>query len=677
MHAVAELRSTHAAQVRLRVYAVLGLALALLAWHILTLHLVIQIPAALTLLLSTFAALSVVLWLSGRTARSVPGPQRATLARVCAGIDHHTALWTALLFALLILFYFGFTRASGDGREYFVQLRSALMDFDLDFRNDMAEFGAHEPQTFPIGSAVLWAPFFLFCHLWLALVSPFSAGVLRNGYWNPYQMAIGVGSLAYGFAGLVLCYRVARAYFSDAAAFLAIVGVTFGSFLVYYMTVEGSYTHADGFFAVSLFIYLWTRARRSTSLRQWIALGAVGGLMTLVRWQNAIFFVLPFVDTAPAYLTAERRPLLNAHLAAGLTAFIVFLPQLATFKITNGGWLAVPHGQAGQQWWNDSLAVDILFSANHGLFAWHPLLYVAALGIPFMVRREPRLTLLLVVAFLLQAYVNGANSTWFGGSAFGGRRFDGCLLLFVLGFAALTDEIRKRPLLVLTPLVLAAALVNQFLIHDVTSGPLEMGQGVTFAEMFASVYSRVGNPFAFPASVRFARRFDTSPAQYDRASKQWFTNVHVDVGDNDATFLGGGWGDPEHERDTSFRWAVGPRAFVVAPIKSELRVAPGQPTRLDNYTLHFRAQPFTDARLPDPWVEIVMNDVTVARLTLAPTWADYDVPLHFDLLQRNLNCLELRFSSAVSPADLGLSNDQRRLAARFDTIDFIKGDPAR
>lgn len=665
-------RTSASAVVRMRACAALGAVLSLAVWHLLTLHLVFPMPSPLLLLAALLAGIGLLLWGSARFARQIPAADRSRLARTCAGFDRETAAWVGLLFALLIAFHLGYTRASGDGREYFVQLRSALMDFDLDYANDMAQFGAHEPQTFPIGSAILWAPFFLACHAWLALVGLFTSGVLRNGYWNPYQMAIGLGSLAYGFTGLVLAHRLARKFVPFAASFLSIVGVTFGSFLIYYLAFEGSYTHADGFFAVTLFVYLWTQARDSVSLRRWIAIGAVGGLMIMVRWQNAIFFALPFLDTVPVYLTKQRGRMLAAHVVAGLTAIIVFLPQLAAFKVTNGGWLAVPHGQAGQQWWNDSLAVDILFSANHGLFTWSPLLYVAALGIPLLFRKEPRLSALLVVAFLLQAYVNGANSTWFGGSAFGGRRFDGCLVLFILSLAVLIETIRKQPLLLLVPLVAITALVNQLLIHDVTNGPLEVGQGVTFAEMFNSVYTRTGNPFSIPASLRFARQYNATPALYDRASKQWFTNVRIDVGGNDGAFLGGGWGAPEMDHDTSFRWALGPRSFVVAPIKSEIRVAPGHETKMDDYRLHFRAQPFTDRQLPEPWVEIVVNDVLVVRQPLAPEWTDYEVALPSRVLRRNLNRLELRYAYATSPAELGQSDDRRPLAVRFDTIDFMR-----
>ena len=58
------------------------------------------------------------------------------------------------LFLLLALFHVSYIRAAGDGREYFVQVRSLVIDGDLHLLND-SPFGAREPEIFPFGSAIL------------------------------------------------------------------------------------------------------------------------------------------------------------------------------------------------------------------------------------------------------------------------------------------------------------------------------------------------------------------------------------------------------------------------------------------------------------------------------------------------------------------------------------------
>ena len=270
------------------------------------------------------------------------------------------------LFVLLLLFHVSFMRAGGDGREHFVQVRSLVMDGDFLFEND-PPLGAREPQIFPVGSAILWAPFFVAAHLWLGVLNLFGEDFLRQGSKNTYQMAVGLGTLSYGFIGLILIYRIARDYFSDLVALSATLGICVGSFLIYYLAVQSSYSHGNSLFAVTLFLFIFHRTRERRTLAQWGALGLAGGLLTMVRWQNAIFVAIPILDMVPVSWDRLRQRRAKEFTAIAKThgLFIVgglvgFFPQLAFWKVANGGWLALRHAQAGQQWWGDSLMVDIL-----------------------------------------------------------------------------------------------------------------------------------------------------------------------------------------------------------------------------------------------------------------------------------------------------------------------------
>ncbi len=56
-------------------------------------------------------------------------------------LDGVGIVFVVFLLLLLLLFHMGFQRAASDGRAYFVQVRSLVMDWDLDFANDEAMFG--------------------------------------------------------------------------------------------------------------------------------------------------------------------------------------------------------------------------------------------------------------------------------------------------------------------------------------------------------------------------------------------------------------------------------------------------------------------------------------------------------------------------------------------------------
>ncbi len=78
---------------------------------------------------------------------------------------------------------------------------------------------------------------------------------VRDGFGNPHQRALGLGTLVYGFAGLVLIYRFVGRYFSDRIALASLLILFFGSFVVWYVAVDASYSHGVSMFTTSLFLY--------------------------------------------------------------------------------------------------------------------------------------------------------------------------------------------------------------------------------------------------------------------------------------------------------------------------------------------------------------------------------------------------------------------------------------
>ena len=659
-------------------HALLG-ALGLFLFHAL---IVKQFRGDALALAALLALVFVLVLVNREIAGGVAPPSRTALHRAWASIEGPELLLIAFFLALLLVFDAGYLRATADGRSYFVHVRSLVIDADLDFVNENELFRTEMPGIFPFGSAILWLPFYLAAHVWLNLLNllapgggaPYNVG----GFGNPYQMAVGLGTLTYGFAGLLIVYRIARDYFSAWTAAVATVFVTIGSFLVWYLAIESSYTHGNSLFSTAVFLLIWQRTRSYRTTSQWAWLGIAAGVMTMVRWQNAVFLVFPLTDG----LAMGRRALSGADtrfgdVGRGAAAFggaflLGVAPQLAFWKVVNGGWFAIPHGQSGQQWWTDSLVADILFSSNHGLFSWHPVIFLAVLGIPLFLIRDIRFGGLLTLVFIAQIYINGAVATWWGGHAFGARRFAGCTLLFVLGLAALMTWARKRPMVATTLVLSVFALGNAFFMMDIKAGRLPTSQGVSLDQIMSGVYARLGNPFSLPASVMFGRRYGISPWQYDQLGLRMFNNLAIDVGSPaDRRFLGRGWGAAESAGDNTFRWAVGDESIVVAPLKAETFVRPGEQLEQAGYLVRFRVQPYRFEGAPPQSVELWVNDAMAGRIRLADELRDYEVEVPRDLLGRNLNVFGFRYAYARAPADDG-GNDSRPLAVRFERIEFIR-----
>jgi hypothetical protein len=68
-------------------------------------------------------------------------------------------------------------------------------------------------------------------------------------------------------------------------------GIGLGSFLAWYLTYHAIYTHAATFLLVGVFLLRW--GELEDDIRDYVVLGLLLGLAPAVRWQNAVFCLLP------------------------------------------------------------------------------------------------------------------------------------------------------------------------------------------------------------------------------------------------------------------------------------------------------------------------------------------------------------------------------------------------
>jgi hypothetical protein len=82
--------------------------------------------------------------------------------------------------------------------------------------------------------------------------------------------------------------------------------------------------------------------------------------------------------------------------------------------------------------------LEVLFDPGHGLFVWTPLLLLAVAGLILaVVRRRDVVSVGLLLALLLQVWINGSLESWTQAGAFGSRRFVASTPAFAWGLAAL------------------------------------------------------------------------------------------------------------------------------------------------------------------------------------------------------------------------------------------------
>ncbi len=433
--------------------------------------------------------------------------------------------------------------AASDEIEYFSYLPSILLDGDLNFRNQYEYFCNLDPadcvnsrfhETFldlktptglqinfgPMGTAVLWLPFYLAAHLFALAAQSFNPAFAANGVSQPYIVAVSVGSVFWGWLGMYLAYRIARHYFDEALALGSALLILFATNAAYYMYVAPAFSHAASLFASALFVYVWWRTRATRArgkLWHWFALGVSGGLMTMVREQEGVLFVIPLVEGAALAYRVWRQEKTRADLTRWLVgaaamaggAFIAFLPQFIVYRVLNGNFLPA-RNVTDKFTWNGNHILDILFSNFHGLIAWTPIVLFAVVGLFLLWRKDKLLAAAFLVAFATETYLLGSFSTWFGGAAFGMRRFINCTVLFVVGLAAFADVIQTRvPRPVLAGAGIFLIVWNLFFIIQFVTGMVPRQQPVDLWEMARNQF--VGVP---PRLLEIAQRFLTNRGSF-------------------------------------------------------------------------------------------------------------------------------------------------------------------
>ncbi len=598
-------------------------------------------------------------------------------------------LFGALLAAGLALQLALGARLQSDGFYYFAYLRSMAFDRDVDFTNDYRLLGlgdktylfgptrtGHAHSAWTIGPAIVWSPFFLAGHLVAEGLHHAGADVATDGTSYPYRQSVCVAGLVYGLLGCWFCYRLTRRLFPAEYAAASVALVVSGSFMLWYLVKEPSMTHAASMAGVAALAWGWAATRDARTLRAWALLGALAGFVTLIRWQNALFAILPAWDAASGFLTAFRARDSAAlqRVALGSAAFTAaavaaFVPQMLAWRAIYGSWLAVSPLGPEIRWFSPHI-VDILWSARNGLLSTAPILYVAAIGIVIFAIARPAIGAPMLAAIVLMIYFNACIQDWWGSAGFGGRRFDGTIPFFCVGLAAFAERAvaftRRHAFAAVTAAAALLAAWNLTLVGAADRGAVRIGETTAFDRAWAAqtavAHSWIGNPFTYPASLIFALRNGVSPARYDLLSTNRFIGdpkqpyARVDVGGDDEWLVDEGWHAAEHEGQTTFRWAATP-ASVLIPLDHAATLR-----------LQMRLHAFAFPGAPPQSVTVLVNGRTVATLAVPSDWQTLECTVPEEAWHSGVNTLTLEFSWARRPVDVGAGGDTRPLAAAVDYV---------
>lgn len=552
-----------------------------------------------------------------------------------------------------------------DSSSYFAYLRSMSFDGDLDFKNDWDLLRDGEPSPFPTrreinvfsaGPAVLWSPFFWAAHAYVKLDGWVGRALYEaDGASLPYRRATLAGTIAVVVVGASLLASTLARLHGLTIALLATLGAVLGSPVAYYTFLVPAMPHGVTFGVACAYLWAWDSVRRSPSRGGWVLVGGLLGLLTMCRWQAALFalFLVPLAVTG-----LRRKTLPPSWLAGcGIAAAVAFLPQSFAWRIGFGEWILIPQGR-GFLDFSSAHWLDTLISADHGFFNWTPLMLAGFLGMWTGLRKDFTFYATSLGVFFATAWVNGSvpDFDWAGGDAFGARRY--CLVVPLLAFGlARAVELAKSasvrwPLLVPTVAMAAFVVWNLGLISHFRArkypgaAPFERlarDQARSLRKNIEAVAGAIagaeGRALAYKyfSAEYFYTDFNTSGTILLRAA--------------DERYLLEGWHTPSRRiARRTFRRALYPRACVRIPLESPF------PLRV---TTTARAaegvQPQT--------VTFVVNETRLTTASLTTQWRDVEVEIPVSALVPGENAFCLTFSNAQPEDAAG-----RRVAALVERI---------
>jgi hypothetical protein len=135
--------------------------------------------------------------------------------------------------------------------------------------------------------------------------------------------------------------------------------------------------------------------------------------------------------------------LMARHAAFAAAAILSMVPTFIAHRIVYGSIFETGYIPIGFWNWGSPYLFSVLFSSNHGLISWTPVILFAVIGLVAFWRSVPRTGLVFLAAALAFYYFIASYPDWAGISSYGSRFFVSLTPLFVLGLAVFLDRFTR------------------------------------------------------------------------------------------------------------------------------------------------------------------------------------------------------------------------------------------
>jgi hypothetical protein len=290
-----------------------------------------------------------------------------------------------------------------------------------------------------MGLSFLYAPFFFAGHAAAKLL-----GYEAFGFSEPYKFFMVIGYLIYMVVGLIFLRKILLRFFSEAVSALTILAIALGTNLAYYASAEGAMSHIYNFALFNIFIWHTILWYESPTFKRLLGLGALAGLITLIRPSNILILIFFFLFELTSFkLLKERVRFIFKNyrwfLGMMLAFLVVWIPQFI-YNLHFTGQLLFYSYTDEKFFFANPQIIDGLFSYRKGWLLYTPMMVIPLIGIFVSIFRKEKYSLAILIFTLVNIYVILSWWCWWYGGSFGQRSFVDSYGLMALPLALVLAE---------------------------------------------------------------------------------------------------------------------------------------------------------------------------------------------------------------------------------------------
>lgn len=385
--------------------------------------------------------------------------------------ERMSAFFKPFVAELLIIFGFLFllnnflgnseTTINADGMGYYDYLPSIFIRSDFNrkdhpYRSDTAlyrhiasqgiyvKYHHHYVDKYPVGTALLESPFFLYAKATTQLDKSASPG-----YQKAFQRTVFHAAIFYVFLALIFFRKLLELYDIKRMWIVALqLLMIFGTGVTHYASADAGFSHIYSLFAITAFAYFAKRYFSERNLKQFLWACVFLGLLILIRQINVlILLALPlFAGSWEALrngfgLLFQRSQYFFSGIIIVASLCMI---QVAAWYYQTGHFLVYSY-QGERFYFDDPHFFDILFSYKKGLFIYTPLVFLATLGtLYWLVKKAYFQWVAWWFFFVALTYILSSWWSWFYGCSFGLRAYVDFYAILLIPLALVLNNIKPR-----------------------------------------------------------------------------------------------------------------------------------------------------------------------------------------------------------------------------------------